>query len=99
MMATRFVDEGGTEWAVWEIIERRELADAPPTEETDDVEDATWLRFDSDTQRRRLTRYPGWWEAMGASELSALCALARPEPAPMPMAVAVETFDGLVGLP
>ena len=82
-MARRFVDARGTEWEVWEVAERQGLADrAPRPRRVGAGSTGGWLRFDSATQSRRLTRYPAWWSALDAPALAELCAAARLEWAP-----------------
>ena len=80
-MARRFVDARGTEWQVWEIVSRPTLADRAPRPWLPDgaTAESRWLQFESDTQSRRLTAYPGWWHAMEEEELAALCAVAHLE--------------------
>lgn len=100
-MARRFVDARGTEWEVWEVGARRTLADASPAGGQGwsggggggGAAGASSLRFESATQRRRLGRYPAWWEALSAPELSALCAAATPEPPPPARAVVLDLLD------
>ena len=76
-MPVRFVDARGTEWEVWEVAVRA-LADAPATRFASGIGGhSAWLCFESATQRRRLTRYPAWWEAMLPQDLEALCQEAR----------------------
>ena len=83
-MARRFVDARGTEWEVWEVGERQELADrAPRPRRAGGRSVGGWLRFESATQSRRLTRYPAWWSALDTAALSELCAAARLESAPL----------------
>ena len=89
-MALRFVDDGGTEWEVWEVRERRVLADAPLRRRgRGDQVDPSWLYFESATQRRRLARYPQWWHAMAPRALGDLCRAASPEPLPPTLDAAV----------
>ena len=76
-MARRFVDARGTEWEVWKVEARPTLADSAPRGGRGAQ---AWLMFESATQRRRLARFPAWWEALGAAELETLCGEARPEP-------------------
>lgn len=80
-MPMRFVDARGTEWEVWELAPRLTLADAPPIRACAGGigGEASWLCFESATQRRRLARYPARWHAMLPHELEALCEAARPE--------------------
>jgi hypothetical protein len=60
------------------------LADAPPRRRNDG-----WLRFDSATQSRRLSRYPDRWEALSVPALAELCEAASPEP---PVAISFPDF-------
>lgn len=92
-MATRFVDERGTEWEVWEVGARLPLADAPVPRwsRAGKQREQGWLCFESATQRRRLGRYPRWWEALPSSELAALCSLASLELPEVPVAGGVGT--------
>ena len=80
-MARRFVDARGTEWEVWEVTGRRTLADRAPRPWLPDgaTAESAWLQFESATQSRRLSRYPGWWEAMEDPELAELCSAAHLE--------------------
>ena len=89
-MATRFVDARGTEWEVWRVDARPTLADAAPRGAR---RDASWLRFESATQRRRLAPYPAWWEALGNRELAELCASARLEPTGRTPTIVVDLAD------
>jgi hypothetical protein len=74
------VDDRGVEWEVWELASRFNLADAPPVRACAGIGgEASWLCFESATQRRRLARYPARWHAMLPHELEALCESARPE--------------------
>ena len=85
-MARRFVDARGTEWEVWEVVERPGLADRAPRPRRGGLGVGGvggWLRFESATQSRRLTRYPAWWSALDTAALSELCAAARLESAPL----------------
>ncbi|MGZ8414733.1 MAG: hypothetical protein ACXWZS_05085 [Gemmatirosa sp.] len=77
----RFVDGRGVEWEVWELASRENFADAPPMRVSMGGigGEASWLCFESATQRRRLARYPARWHAMLSHELEALCESARPE--------------------
>ena len=83
-MATWFEDDRGVEWEVWEVRARQPLrGDAPPPRRARRADGAAaWLCFASATQRRRLERYPGWWQALPPAALAALCDTARPEPLP-----------------
>lgn len=75
-MATRFVDARGTEWEVWEVGGQAVPADVSPARARASGRGMTpgaWLYFESATQRRRLARYPGWWQALGDQELAELC--------------------------
>ena len=90
-MTTRFVDERGTEWEVWEVRARRLVADAPPPPPHKAPQgDESWLCFESATQRRYLSTYPSWWHALPEHELDGLCHAARPErPSPALFGVVV----------
>ena len=77
-MPVRFVDARGTEWEVWEVAART-YADSPAPRMCAGIGgQASWLCFESATQRRRLAHYPSRWAAMLPRDLEALCHTARP---------------------
>jgi hypothetical protein len=71
-VATRFVDDRGKEWEVWEVRARRLVADARPSPLPRGGREESWLYFESATQRRHLATYPVWWQALPEHELEAL---------------------------
>jgi len=71
-MAVRdVVDENGTKWKIWSVTES---SIHPKTAAEDYLGDYAegWLCFESETQRRRLARFPQDWGRMPDKELLGL---------------------------
>ena len=86
-MLRAFIDAGGTEWRVWQVLPS--LLEAQP--DTGDVRTRMslrgtpfangWLCFESADEKRRLAPIPEGWEFLDTPVLERLCGTAQHVPA------------------
>lgn len=86
-MLRGFIDAGGTEWRVWQVLPHSLTGQPDATETFARVSlNGTpfangWLCFESQVEKRRLAPIPEGWEVLDADVLEQLCRHAVQVPA------------------